>query len=113
MVSLDGKPLATGGSILLQVGLPARPTGWKESKTTFEDKEGEEKPGLLIEATGEMPWRVQNAELRVELRNPDIATATLLDGNGLPRRELALEKTADGVALTCPPDTMYIVFGSR
>jgi hypothetical protein len=113
VVSLDKKPLAASGSVLLQVGLPARPTGWRESKTTFEDKEGNQKPGLLIEWTGKMPWRVQNADLRVELRNAFLSRALLLDGNGLPERELPLEKTADGVTLACPPDSMYIVLSAK
>jgi hypothetical protein len=110
MVSLDEEPLASSSNILLQVGLPARPTGWKESKTTFEDRDGNEKHGLLVEATGQMPWRVQNTDLRVELRNPGITEALLLDGNGLPARKVELERSDDGVVLSCPPNSMYIVF---
>ncbi|MFW6286436.1 MAG: hypothetical protein ACOC29_00705 [Candidatus Sumerlaeota bacterium] len=110
LVSLDGQPIATSKKILLQIGMPARPTGWKESKTTFENKNKEIKDGLLIEATGDMPWRIQNTDLTVELRNKSITKATLLNGNGLPERELDLEKTDEGVDLICPPDSMYIIF---
>ncbi len=110
VISLDQKPLASSEQVFLQVGLPARPTGWRESRTTFTPKKSEtEKEGLLIEATGELPWRIQNAELTVELANSQLSAATLLDGNGIPKRELPLERDGDRCRLVCPKDSMYIV----
>lgn len=92
-VSLDGRPLASSGRILLQVMTEEKATGF----TTEPAPGGNRK----ILSTGRDPWLVREVQGSVKLKRPDAAKlkVTALDPNGDPARtlpaaaEIALEKS--------------------
>ena len=47
--------------------------------------------------------------MTLTIRNPVLGKATLLDPAGYAAKPLALTKTAGGVTLKLPPNTMYLV----
>ena len=53
VVSLDDKPLARSGRVLVQVGTRARPTGWADHEATFTADGGKQTiHGRQIDSTG-------------------------------------------------------------
>jgi hypothetical protein len=105
---MDEKPLKTSAKILVQVGTECRPTGWKESPTTIEVKEGKF-PGFKIDSYGGAPWQVVRAAVTLKLSNPTLKKATALDANGNAVGEVPLTKTAGGVSLRFPENALYVV----
>lgn len=108
VVSMDEKPLKSSGKILVQVGTECRPTGWKESPTTIEVKEGKF-PGFKVESYGSAPWQVVRAAVTLKVANPSLKKATALDANGNAAGEVALTKVAGGVSLRFPDNALYLV----
>lgn len=108
VVSMDEKPLKTSGKLLVQVGMPSRPTGWTETPTTITVKEGAF-PGFTVENVGKAPWQVVRPQVTVMLANPSIQRATILDMNGNPAGDAPLTRTAGGVQLRFPETAMYVV----
>ncbi|MEZ6126551.1 MAG: hypothetical protein R3C49_25800 [Planctomycetaceae bacterium] len=100
-VSLDDRELATSKNILLQVGTIARPYGWR----TEPADNGTER----IVSRGGSPWNLENAEIDLTLNNSVITTATQLDANGLPVKDLPLQRATSGVQLKLPADAMYML----
>jgi hypothetical protein len=49
------------------------------------------------------------AQVTVVLRNAGLSTATLLDANGMPVRELAVARAGEELTVTLPPDVLYVV----
>jgi len=110
VVSLDGRPLAESGSVLVQVGTTARPTGWRTAPFSFTPNgAGRAVGGEQIKEIGTGPWRVENTRLEFALRNPILRKATLVDASGHAVRRLALDRRRDKLTLTLPPDAMYVV----
>ena len=96
LISLDGKPLATSGKMLLQVMSEDRNWGWK---TAPADK------GLTrIESLGGPPLLVRNLTGAVTLARPDAKALkiTALDGNGYP-----VAKVGTGPKIALRPETLY------
>lgn len=108
-VSLDGEPLATSRRILLQFATQSRPTGWVDKPATLRPEGGGEVAGREIVSFGQAPWRVVKARLDVEIRNPGLMTATVLDMNGQAAGPLSVERDAGGVRLRWPQSSMYVV----
>jgi hypothetical protein len=75
-VSLDGKPLASSGRILIQVMSEEKPTDFRIEP----GPKGESK----ITSIGHDPWLVKNIEGVVKFKRPDASRlmVTALDGNG-------------------------------
>ena len=70
VVSMDERPLAQSGRILVQIGTSVRPTGWKQEAEDFPGDDGKTiYHGYKITSTGTMPWRVSNADVTLEVRN--------------------------------------------
>jgi hypothetical protein len=94
-VSLDGKPLATSGKILLQVMSEEHPYGW----TTEPAGEGTQK----ITSIGRDPWMARNLQGTVKFTRPDAAQlkVTALDLNGYATKQIgtaaSIELLPDGV----------------
>jgi len=108
-VALDDQPLAASKRVLVQVGTTERPTGWKTRPVTLQEgdraREGEE-----VVSFGGPPWRIRNADLTLTVRNANLTTAEILDANGMPVREVRLEKTTDGARqVRFPPDALYVL----
>jgi hypothetical protein len=96
LVSLDGKPIAESGRMLLQVMNEERPSGWKT-----EPAEGGRRRILSI---GHDPWRVRRLEGTVELRRSDATKLRVraLDLQGVPVRE-----HGDARSIRLAPDVVY------
>jgi len=110
VVSLDGKPLAEAGSVLVQVGTTARPTGWTTVPRTFTPKGASEAvDGERIEENGKGPWRIENTRIDLTLRNPATREAILVDPSGRAVQTVPVARAGELLKLTLPPDCMYLV----
>ncbi|MEZ5665207.1 MAG: hypothetical protein R3E94_17000 [Burkholderiaceae bacterium] len=108
-VSLDGEPLAQSRRVLLQYATRSRPTGWQDRPVTLDLEDGVRLPGREVVSYGQAPWRVEQAQLQVSLRNAGLRQATALDMNGMAVGEVPLQRDAQGVRLRFPPGSMYVV----
>ncbi len=96
-VALDGQPLATSGSMLLQVMSEERPTDWK----TEPDGSG----GMRIVSIGHDPWQIRRITGTVAISRPDAEKLRVmtLDLNGYTKKALV-----GGTALIAlDPDCVY------
>lgn len=109
-VALDDKDLASSGSVLVQVTTQCRPYRWKESAATFKDPEGKNSyVGKRIDDTGAEPWNVVETQAALTIRNPRLKKATVLDSNGMPVGDAAVEVKAGALTLTLPRNALYVV----
>jgi hypothetical protein len=109
-VSLDGEPLASSRSILVQVGTEALPTGWTTRATTFPTDGGRrEVEGFEILDTGRMPWAIARAETTIRVQNPGLTSAVVLDSNGVPVRSIDATRQEGALQVELPPDALYVV----
>ncbi len=107
-VALDGKPIRESRRILVQAGLPAKPTGWAVRPVEFPvDK----KPvkGFEITNHGGPPWDVTAADITIHLRAPATTRARVLDPNGMPVRDVELTRQGDAWKFEFPGDALYVV----
>lgn len=95
-VSMDGKPLATSSSILLQVMSEEKPTGYK----TEPAREGRKR----IVSIGQDPWLVKEMQGTVRFKRADAAQlkVTVLDLNGYPASE-----AGSAGSITLRPNVVY------
>lgn len=108
VVALDGKPIRRSAKVLVQVGARAVPSGWRESPAQWEEG-GRNHEGLRIDATGDLPWRVQRCRVKVDLRGTRLRKAQVLDGNGLPVGSVDVRVRGRLASLEVPNDAMYVV----
>ena len=108
-VSLDGEPLGQSRRVLLQYATQSRPNGWRETPTTVALEGGQQVGGFTVEAVGQSPWLVQQAQLDVVINNPHLRTATVLDMNGMAVQTLALQRAGNSVHLRFPAAAMYVI----
>lgn len=108
VVAMDDRPLGESGKVLVQVGTVERPTGWKTRPATV--KVGDEsREGEKVVNFGTAPWQIVEADVTLSIANGSLTKATVLDPNGMPADEIALED-ADGMKrLSFPPDALYVV----
>jgi len=107
--SLDGEPLKSSGKILVQVGTRTRPSGWSTEPVEIELKEGGKVSGKKIVSYGGAPWLIEKADVQLEIANPDLTKATVLDPNGYPSGTIELEKSNEGVRFRFPEAALYVV----
>lgn len=109
-VSLDDAALKDSRRVLLQIGTTMRPTGWVTGPDTApETGRGGGRTDERVEQLGGPPWRIEQAQGRFTLRNPHVTQATVTDVNGLPLRQLDLQRSGDHVTIPLPPDALYVV----
>ncbi len=108
IVALDGEPITASRRILVQAAMRSVPTGWRESAANWEEN-GQRHEGLRIDATGQLPWRVQHNDVTGVLPESVATRATALDGNGIPGRAVPLQREGSRVTLRMPSDAMYVV----
>ena len=108
-VSLDGLALKNSHRILVQFATQSRPNGWSEVPTSIALEDGSHVDGYAVQSYGQSPWMVQRARLDVDIHNPGLQSATVLDMNGMPVQSLELKRNATGVAFRFPPTAMYVV----
>ncbi len=111
LVPLDGAPLARSQKVLVQVGTIAHPTGWATRAATRKVK-GQEVSGREIVSTGNMPWRMGDADVELTVRNQALRQATRLDVMGFASETVPVEPAEGGVHIKLPPDTLYLVLSS-
>jgi hypothetical protein len=94
LVSLDGKPLATSGRMLLQVMSEDKNYGWEAPGSGMRE----------IRSLGGAPIVVKDLSGTVSLRRPDAAKlkVTALDFNGYPK-----QRAGTASRITLRPDVLY------
>jgi hypothetical protein len=110
VISLDNLPLESSGKILIQCGTRYLPTGWKDEPAEFVyslDKVTYK--GLRVINTGQMPWQADNTQVTIEIMNPSIMRATLLDVAGYASREIPVKRTGGKMLLTLPLNALYVI----
>lgn len=108
-VSLDDRPIARSGRVLIQVGTRARPTGWADHEATFTADDGKQTiRGREIDSTGTMPWAITATRATIQLKNAGLTRAMALDANGNPRGSVRLRRTGGGIEVELPRDALYI-----
>jgi len=95
IVSMDDAPLRQSHRILVQVGMPCRPTGWRVRPARIRTKTGMQK-GWQIVDYGRAPWQVECPDVSIAVRNRTVAKATALDPNGEALHDVSLDRTPDG-----------------
>lgn len=108
-ISLDDEPLRRSRRVLVQYATQSRPTGWAERAATWSTDGKPAVSGLEITSIGSAPWRVVSAQLEVAIDNPALTTATALDMNGMPIKDVPLRRNAQRVEFSFPDSTMYVV----
>ncbi|MFN3484215.1 MAG: hypothetical protein ACK44W_01845 [Planctomycetota bacterium] len=108
-VSLDDRDLASSSRILVQMTTRCRPYGWKESPAAFQDSEKRTHQGKRIDDIGSTPWNVEVLRASIELANPRIRRATVLDPNGMPAGTRPGESKAGIFALRLPEEALYVI----
>jgi hypothetical protein len=108
-ISLDGEPLRRSHRVLVQYATQSRPTGWTERPATWAKDGKPAVSGLEITSIGSAPWRVVSAQLDVAIDNPALTTATALDMNGMPIKDVPLRRNAQRLEFSFPDSAMYVV----
>jgi len=109
-VAMDGESLSLSGKVLVQVGTPSRPFGWQDEPATFIDsKSGKTYEGRKVVSVGKAPWMIEKPVLAVIFKNRVFDQARVLDMNGMPVRETALETSDGNCRLNFPQDAMYVM----
>jgi hypothetical protein len=115
IVSMDDEILSKSKRVLVQVGTRARPTDWVDREATFTFTSGGEKhtvTGKRIVSTGRMPWAIENTNVSLEVKNPNLKKATRLDLNSNASRSWNVKDTNGSVRIELPRDAMYIILES-
>jgi hypothetical protein len=60
-----------------------------------------------------MPWVIESTKVSLEVRNPGLTSATLLDINGYARHGAPVHKIDGGIKLEVPWDAMYVVLEKK
>lgn len=102
VVAMDGEPIADSAKLLVQVGTTCRAFGWQEEET--------DRPGIYkILSHGQAPWMVEPSRVTLTIANTRITRATTVDANGYAAGDVTLERTASGVVLHFPLNTMHVL----
>ena len=109
VVSMDGKPLSESGRILVQVGTPARLSGWKEEAAEFSGKNHQMYLGLKIDEIGKPPWMVEGAEVDLKICNAHLTKMTVLDTSGYAVKQIPIDSNTSGLEVHFPGDAMYAI----
>jgi len=111
IVPLDDLPLAESKKMLVQVGVHARPYGWREEPNELQISvrglKGKQPIACKkITRLGEGMYNLPMIDGTVVFKNP-IASAVALDANGYPKADA--KPGVDGNTLTLPTNALYTV----
>jgi hypothetical protein len=109
VVSMDDRPLNVSRKILVQVGTPAHLTGWKTEPADFTSGDRHQYHGLKVVNIGMPPWMMDDADVTLTIRNTSLATETVLNVSGYPRREVKILPENGVVKMRLSKDAMYAV----
>jgi hypothetical protein len=112
VVAMDDKPLTSAEKILVQVGTTYRPTNWAETpdKVTIGSSQVD---GFRVVNTGRMPWLAAKTRCTISINNQTVKAAYALDINGYLQKEIYVARTANGVSINVPENTMYLVLNTN
>ncbi|NRA39072.1 MAG: hypothetical protein HRU15_13090, partial [Planctomycetes bacterium] len=99
VISLDGLPLKSSKSILVQTATEDKTYGF----TTKDDSDGFK----TISRLGGYPLNVKPVNATVTIKRADLKQATILDGNGVATENTAQCKSGSQLQITLPKDQMY------
>ena len=99
VISLDGEPLATSKSILVQTATEDKTYGF----TTKDDGDGYK----TITRLGGYPLNVKPVSASVVIKRSDLKQATVLDGNGVATDTKAETKAGATLRISLPAEQMY------
>jgi len=108
VVAMDNQPLAGSAKVLVQIGTREHSTGWATRPTTIRVGKAQV-PAEQIVSYGKSPWRIENADVTITLRDRHLSKATALDINGMPGADLPVRAAGGSLEVTCPPDCLYVV----
>jgi hypothetical protein len=111
VASLDDKPIATSGRLLVQIGTIGRPTGWKETPARI-PTEGGARDGSRIVDVGGPPWQIEKMRGALAVRNPSITRAIALDPNGMPASDIPIWRNAEEIRISLPSSNLYVYLDS-
>ncbi len=109
VISLDGLALKDSHKVLIQVGTQARPTGWEDAAASWKDTDGKTVTGRKIIEHGHGPWLVADTDASVEIDNPLLTRATVLDANGEPVGVAVAHRDGKKLTVALPKDNLYVV----
>lgn len=109
VVSMDDRPLNVSREMLVQVGTPAHLSGWKTEPADFEGGDQRQYHGLKVVNVGRPPWMMDDADVTLTVRNPNLTRETVLDVSGYPQREVKLSSNGGVVKMRLPKNAMYVV----
>ncbi|MEA2012351.1 MAG: hypothetical protein U9O87_04605, partial [Verrucomicrobiota bacterium] len=98
-VSLDGKPIAESGKVLIQTGTYDKPYGFKTRKVGKYER---------ITNLGSYPLNVRKIKASVTFKNGEGLNAVVLDNNGYPTDRKAETTVKNGkMIIQLPEDSLY------
>jgi hypothetical protein len=103
-VAMDDIPLNDSRTILVQAGTSERPADWKTRPATIKGHPAEE-----VVNFGRAPWMIVSADLRITVNNSKIASAQVLNANGMPVKEIPLSDSGGRKTFQFPADALYVV----
>ncbi len=124
IVPLDDKPISESKKILVQVGLHARPYGWRDEPTQIKmgkakKRKGEDRkswikrskipvtvPGKKILSMGEGVYNIPLINGTISFKNP-ILSGTGLNAGGYPKEGCTV--VIKGNTVTLPKDSLYVI----
>lgn len=113
VTTLDHKPINQSERMLIQVGTKDILTGFTAEPTQFTIGSGataQTHTGRRIITVGELPWRVENTNGYVSLRDVGtVQSIQALDENGMPFRTLTGSVTGQGYRIDLPEDALYVL----
>lgn len=105
VISLDGRPIAESGEVLIQAASMDQPYGFATEPAVL--------PGGLDAHTildkGTVPFNIQNIDGQVTLKGFAGASATYLDANGYPVARPVQGDDGDDLIVTLPFNALYTV----
>lgn len=109
VVALDDRPIAESERLLVQVNTPAHPTGWQ----TEPAETGEESEGLKrLVSGGELPWRVENTKVALQIRNSLLEGGRRLDTGGRETVDIPVSRQGQHLRVELPPNTLWAVLAA-
>ncbi|MEM7773674.1 MAG: hypothetical protein AAF327_24610 [Cyanobacteria bacterium P01_A01_bin.37] len=109
VVSMDDQAIDTSNKLLVQVGTRARSTGWNQQAVSWEDDDGNTYEGYEILNYGEAPWKIENNDVTLTVKNSKLTSAFILDMNGMLKNKIELESNGPWRRFRLPTDAKYII----
>ena len=109
IVPLDDKPISESKEMLVQVGLHARPYGWRDEPAQIKVGRGKEKKevsGKKIISLGEGVYNIPLINGSITFKKP-IKSAVALDTNGYPKKDAKAE--IKGKTVILPKNSLYTI----